>query len=119
MPATAVATIAYEESTPAADDARRRQVAHLCRACGSRPARFQYRGVVKADRHHTLCFQCYRSTRDSMRNVERAPASPHWVGCKPLPRALDRVLGTGDKYEDLARRRRHAQMAARRALEVQ
>ncbi len=119
MTASALATIAYEESTPAAHDARRRPAPHLCLSCGSRPARFQYRGVVKADKHHTLCFQCYRSAADSMRNVERPPASTRWIGCKPLPRALDRVLSTGDKYEDLARRRRHAQMAARRALELQ
>ena len=40
---------------------------HLCVMCGRRRAVFRYRGVVKADATHTLCFQCYRSLRDSMR----------------------------------------------------
>ena len=40
---------------------------HLCEACRERRARFQYRGVVKADRAHTLCFACYRSERDRLR----------------------------------------------------
>ena len=40
---------------------------HLCEACRERKARFQYRGVVKADRGHTLCFACFRSERDRLR----------------------------------------------------
>jgi len=40
---------------------------HLCEACRERKARFQYRGVVKADRTHTLCFACFRSERDRVR----------------------------------------------------
>jgi hypothetical protein len=40
---------------------------HLCEACRGRKARFQYRGVVKADRAHTLCFACFRSERDRLR----------------------------------------------------
>ena len=40
---------------------------HLCEACRERKARFQYRGVVKADRAHTLCFACFRSERDRLR----------------------------------------------------
>ncbi len=35
-----------------------------CVACRTRPAAFIFRGRVKADRHHTLCHQCYRSERD-------------------------------------------------------
>lgn len=118
MTASALATIVDEEEPSGAAKASRQPTTHLCMACGSRPARFQYRGVVKADRHHTLCFQCYRSTRDSMRNVERPGAVPRWLGCRPLPRALDRVLSTDNKYDDLARRRRQAQIAARHALEL-
>ena len=41
---------------------------HVCRECGVRPARFQYRGHVRADRDHTLCFRCFRA------EVERARA---------------------------------------------
>lgn len=32
----------------------------LCAACQERKARFKYRGEVRADRDHTLCFECYR-----------------------------------------------------------
>jgi hypothetical protein len=40
---------------------------HLCAGCRSRRARFQYRGTVKADRDHNLCFQCYRSELNRLR----------------------------------------------------
>ena len=40
---------------------------HLCAACGARRARYQYRGVVRADRDHTLCFRCFRTERDRQR----------------------------------------------------
>ena len=38
-----------------------------CQSCRERRARFAYKGVVKADRDHTLCFQCYRSERNRRR----------------------------------------------------
>jgi hypothetical protein len=38
-----------------------------CQDCGRRKARFRFRGVVRADRDHTLCFGCYRSARDRNR----------------------------------------------------
>ena len=40
---------------------------HICRACQARPARFRYRGVVKADRDHTLCFRCFRAETNRQR----------------------------------------------------
>ena len=40
----------------------------LCQGCHERKARFQYRGIVRADRDHTLCFECYRSERDRQRS---------------------------------------------------
>src|SRR5687767_10624446 len=40
----------------------------LCAACQERKARFRYRGEVRADRDHTLCFECYR------REINRARA---------------------------------------------
>jgi hypothetical protein len=39
----------------------------LCAACRERKARYQYRGNVRADRQHVLCFQCFRSAREQMR----------------------------------------------------
>lgn len=32
----------------------------LCAVCQERKARFRYRGEVRADRDHILCFECYR-----------------------------------------------------------
>jgi len=37
-----------------------KSVRTLCAACQKRKARFRYRGEVRADRDHTLCFECYR-----------------------------------------------------------
>jgi hypothetical protein len=52
---------------------------HLCRACGTQRARYQYRGAVRADRHHTLCFRCFRSERDRQRARLLGP-SPKMAG---------------------------------------
>ena len=41
--------------------------AHVCVSCRERRSLFRYRGAVRADRDHTLCFRCYRALRDSMR----------------------------------------------------
>lgn len=41
--------------------------AHLCIWCRKRRALFRYRGAVRADRHHTLCFRCYRALRNRVR----------------------------------------------------
>jgi hypothetical protein len=38
-----------------------------CQSCMERKARFRYRGAVRSDRDHTLCFECYRSERDRRR----------------------------------------------------
>jgi hypothetical protein len=40
---------------------------HTCQGCRERKARFRFRGRVKADRDHTLCFECYRATRERRR----------------------------------------------------
>ena len=39
----------------------------LCETCRERKARFRFRGVVKANKDHTLCFECFRSERDRRR----------------------------------------------------
>jgi hypothetical protein len=41
-------------------DRRSKRLTRSCAACGERKARFRYRGEVRADRDHTLCFACYR-----------------------------------------------------------
>jgi hypothetical protein len=47
--------------SPAAARRLRRHERHVCRDCQCRPARFRFRGEVRADRDHTLCFRCYRA----------------------------------------------------------
>jgi hypothetical protein len=39
----------------------------LCETCRKRKARFRFRGAVKANKDHTLCFECFRSARDRRR----------------------------------------------------
>jgi hypothetical protein len=38
-----------------------KQARKLCAGCLERKARFRFRGEVRADRDHTLCFECYRA----------------------------------------------------------
>ena len=40
---------------------------HTCRGCAVHPARFRYRGEVRADRDHELCFRCFRAMLDRLR----------------------------------------------------
>lgn len=50
----------------------RRLPRHTCRGCGAHPARFHYRGVVRADRDHELCFRCFRSAVERLRALRLA-----------------------------------------------
>ena len=47
-----------------------------CESCRERKARFKYRGAVRADRDHTLCFECFRSERDRRRARRLADVRP-------------------------------------------
>lgn len=47
---------------------------HQCESCRERKARFRFRGIVKADRDHTLCFKCFRAQRE----VNRAREIASW-----------------------------------------
>jgi len=51
-------------------------VKHVCRECESRRALFRYRGIVKWDRYHTLCFQCYRRYVNRLRGASLSAAVP-------------------------------------------
>ena len=57
-----------------------RKVLRLCHSCAERKARFRFRGMVKADRDHSLCFECFRAERDRRRAQTLAEA--------PSPRQL-------------------------------
>ena len=56
-----------------------------CQACQERKARFQYRGKVRADRDHVLCFECYRAERQRAR-ARRLAQVP---SAQPLLMTLD------------------------------
>jgi hypothetical protein len=55
-----------------------------CQSCHARKARFRYRGHVRADRDHTLCFECYRAEKD-----RRRPRSLD--GVRPIKSPFDRI----------------------------
>ncbi len=55
--------------SPAARHRLYRRWSRLCVECREQPARFKYRGRVRADRDHTLCFRCFRAERDRQRAV--------------------------------------------------
>jgi len=44
----------------------------LCLECGTHRALFRYRGKVKRDAKHTLCFRCFHSLKDSLRALRLA-----------------------------------------------
>ncbi len=51
-----------------------------CHVCRDRKARFRFRGEVRADRDHVLCFACFRAERNrqTARRLaeDGAPRSP-------------------------------------------
>jgi hypothetical protein len=67
--------------------AKRRK--HLCAACQERKARFRYRGEVRADRDHTLCFECYRG--QVSRTRARLMSEADILGRRPCAPALQQL----------------------------
>ncbi|NOT25023.1 MAG: hypothetical protein HOP16_02870 [Acidobacteria bacterium] len=61
----------------------------LCAACRERKARFRYRGQVRADRDHTLCFECYRRELDRLRARRLAQQPFLWASASLGSRTLD------------------------------
>jgi len=55
-----------------------------CVLCFERRARFRYRGRVKWDRQHDLCFECFRSVRDWARSVVAARQHVVWPISEPV-----------------------------------
>lgn len=74
-----------------------KQLRRACESCRQRKARYQYRGVVRADRTHTLCFSCFRAERD--RHRARLLAEPR-------PPMLRSPFGSVLTARQLAHRRR-------------
>ena len=64
-----------------------KRVRQTCQSCRDRKARFQYRGVVRADRDHTLCFECYRSELNRQRAQRLAVVSTAPLRTTSAPRS--------------------------------
>jgi hypothetical protein len=79
-----------------------KQVRRVCESCRLRKARFQYRGVVRADRDHTLCFECFRSERDRRRAARLAA---------PRPAIRSQPFGPGGNARQGAHDRRMLELA--------
>ena len=75
-----------------------RKSRQMCQRCQDRKARFQYRGEVRADRDHTLCFECYRSERERQRARKDS-----WVR-SPMLRSLSGVGPTMTEHQIAHRR---------------
>ncbi|MEN3339933.1 MAG: hypothetical protein V7647_3609 [Acidobacteriota bacterium] len=52
-----------------------RRWSRLCIECREQQARFKFRGRVRADRDHTLCFRCFRAEVDRQRAARQALAA--------------------------------------------
>ncbi len=65
---------------------------HACQSCRDRKARFRHRGAVRADRDHTLCFECYRRERQRARRLATVPVA-HAVRAALSSAASGRALG--------------------------
>ena len=64
-----------------------KQVRQICQSCRDRKARFQYRGIVKADRdHRALLPECYRSEANRQRAQRLVPSVVE--GLAAVPSAL-------------------------------
>jgi hypothetical protein len=92
--------------------------ARLCLACGERRPLFFYRGVVKADRDHNLCFECYRAEVNRLRARRFGVVAAGSTIANPRPLPSKAVADRAALLAELAVRRRRAQMAARHALDA-
>jgi len=90
----------------------------LCLACGRRRALFSYRGVVKADRDHNLCFECYRAEVNRLRARRFGTVTADSAMASPSLRPSQTVADRGALLADIAARRRRAQIMARHALDA-
>jgi hypothetical protein len=90
----------------------------LCLACGERRALFVFRGVVKADRDHNLCFECYRAEGNRLRARRLSAGAAGSAIANPRPRPSKSVADRAALLADIAARRRLAQMVARHVLDA-
>jgi hypothetical protein len=80
---------------------RSKRVRTLCAACQERKARFKYHGEVRADRDHTLCFECFRGTTNRARACRLAEgANPFRT---PSPLGFQEAIGRRALTNDSSR----------------
>lgn len=82
-----------------------------CQTCRARHARFCHRGVVRADRDHTLCFECFRAERERQR-------ARRLVGTEPAPDRGRPAFGDPPALDDRQRAHRRAMLAHLERLRV-
>ena len=92
---------------------RQARTAGLCEVCRMREARYGFRTGWRAERRTTLCFPCFRSDLDRRQGALARRGEADGPG---LDAAQPR-LPLADTLEALRIRRRHAQLAARHALD--
>jgi len=90
----------------------------VCLGCGERRPLFAYRGVVKADRHHDLCFECYRAEGNRLRAWQPGDAADGLGRAAQRPAMARSVADRAALLGEIAARRRHALIRARRALDA-
>lgn len=96
---------------------RQRQSKRLktsCASCRARKALFRYRGEVRADRDHTLCFECYRAelNRARAKRLNEPPAQRQIV--PPLSHD-DGLASRTSSNQQVAHRQRMLDHLRRRA----
>ena len=110
----------HVELTPVTTGCRIRPIhrgGRLCQTCGERRAQYIRHGVVKADRTHTLCFECFRAERNRFRARRLADGGRLAPFASPLPPASKMIGDRAGLFADLDLRRRRAQIAARHECE--
>src|SRR5262245_25762982 len=107
----AVDQLALYSNEPAPARARRlpaRAVTRLCAGCRAKEARYGFKDERYLERPRTLCFECFRMEL-TRRQTVAARLSRGW-------NAEQTSLPLSDVLESAGRRRRQAQIAARKAL---
>jgi hypothetical protein len=111
----AVDQLALYDAEPAPQTSRvlpARPVTRLCAGCRAKEARYGFRderhGVYRDERPRTLCFECFRMEL-ARRQTVAARTAMGW-------NAAQATLPLSDVLESADRRRRQAQIAARKAL---
>ena len=89
----------------------------LCVACGERRPLFSFRGAVKADRDHNLCFRCHRAEVNRLRARRWDVAVSDATIANPRPQPSRAVCDRVALLAEIAARRRRAQIVARHALD--